>query len=156
MGLKRLKRLDMVVPRLQITTPPPETCSREGPDVVYVYSRDATIASGTSPTLEWTSAPDSVLPDLLPVNNGKTERTHALASAYGLLHSQRIRLVVPQGATEEQLMEFHDSDYLQRLADSRPEARQRPQKHNIFGMKMRMDSPSKYSAFSIFSSYSRS
>lgn len=76
--------------------------------------------------------------DLLPVNQGKAERTHALAAAYGLLQPSLVRLVAPKEATVQQLTEFHDADYLERLTDSKPQPRkpQPPEKRNIFGMKM--------------------
>jgi acetoin utilization deacetylase AcuC-like enzyme len=74
--------------------------------------------------------------DLLPVNQGKAERTHALAAAYGLLQPSLVRLVAPKEATVQQLTEFHDADYLERLTDSKPQPKKQPEKRNIFGMKM--------------------
>jgi len=72
------------------------------------------------------------------VNQGKAERTHALAAAYGLLQPSLVRLVAPKEATVQQLTEFHDADYLERLTDSKPQPKkpQPPEKRNIFGMKM--------------------
>jgi hypothetical protein len=120
--------------------------------VAYIYSREATAAAGIitraccrgidglqgrsrSPFID---AVAYVHEDLLPVNKGKAERTHALATAYGLLQPSLVRLIAPKEATLQQLTEFHDGDYLERLADSKPQPKpkQKNEKRNLFGMKM--------------------
>jgi len=52
--------------------------------------------------------------DLVPANRKRAGLVHSLIAAYGLLGS--LLVVAPQPATQADLQEFHDEDYLECLA----------------------------------------
>ena len=66
-------------------------------DVAYIYSRRLI-----------------QLCDLVPANRKRAGLVHSLIADYGLLDS--LNVVAPQPATQSELQEFHDEDYLQCIA----------------------------------------